>query len=57
MPTRSKVFQISTALFLVASLIFLYCFLFIPPFVPTEGNGIGDLFSTWLRASGCIKGK
>ena len=42
MPTRSKVFQISTALFLVASLIFLYCFLFIAPFVPTEGNGIGD---------------
>ena len=42
MPTRSKVFQISTALFLVASLSFLYCFLFIAPFVPTEGNGIGD---------------
>jgi hypothetical protein len=42
MPTRSKVLQISTALFSVASVSFLYWFLFIPPFLPTEGNGIGD---------------
>ncbi len=41
-PMRSKVFHISTAVFLLAALSFLYCFLFIAPFVPTEGNGIGD---------------
>jgi hypothetical protein len=39
---RSKVFNSSTVLFLLAALSFLYCFLFIAPFVPTEGNGIGD---------------
>ena len=39
---RFKVFHISTAVFLLAALGFLYCFLFIAPFVPTEGNGIGD---------------
>ncbi len=39
---RFKAFHISTAVFLLAALGFLYCFLFIAPFVPTEGNGIGD---------------
>jgi hypothetical protein len=42
MPTHSRAFHISTAVFLLATLSFLYCFLFIAPFVPTEGNGIGD---------------
>ena len=42
MPIHSKLFRISTAVFLLAALSFLYCFLFIAPFVPTEGNGIGD---------------
>jgi hypothetical protein len=42
MQMRSKVFHISTAAFLIAALGYLYCFLFFWPFVPTEGNGIGD---------------
>ncbi len=42
MQTRSAVPRILTAVFLLASLSFLYCFLFIAPFVPIEGNGIGD---------------
>jgi len=42
MPTGSKVFRVSAAVFLIAALGFLYRFLFIAPFVPTEGNGIGD---------------
>ena len=38
-PMRSKVFYTSTVLFLLAALSFLYCFLFIAPFLPIEGNG------------------
>ena len=42
MQMRSKVSNISTAVFLISALSFLYCFLFVGHFVPTEGNGIGD---------------
>ena len=42
---RSKVIDTPTVLFLLGALGFLYCFLFVPPFLPVEGNGIGDCFA------------
>ncbi len=42
-PKRSKVMRISTILFLLAAPSFLYCFLFIPPFLPTEGSSWDSL--------------
>jgi hypothetical protein len=41
---RSRGFDLPTALFLIAALIFLYRHLFVPPFIPTAGNVIGDCF-------------
>jgi hypothetical protein len=35
-PSHSRTFDIPTALFLLAALIFLYIFLFLPPFLPFE---------------------
>jgi hypothetical protein len=40
---RFRVDQISTALFLFAALTFLYYFLFIPPFLPTQGGSWDSL--------------
>ena len=38
-----QILHISTVLFLLAALSFLYCFLFIPPFLPTEGSSWDSL--------------
>ena len=43
MPMRSKVFNTSTVLFLFAALAFLYYFLFVPPFLPTQGSSWDSL--------------
>ncbi len=40
---RSRADQISAALFLIAALTFLYYFLFIPPFLPTQGSSWDSL--------------
>jgi hypothetical protein len=40
---RSRTDQISITIFLLASLSFLYCFLFIPPFLPTQGGSWDSL--------------
>lgn len=41
---RFRLFDIPTAVFLLAALIFLYRRLFVFPFLPTAGNVIGDCF-------------
>jgi len=41
---RAMLFENATALFLLAAMAYLYYFLFVPPFVPVEGNGIGDCY-------------
>ena len=43
MPMRSKVFNTSTVLFLFAALAFLYYFLFVPPFLPTQDSSWDSL--------------
>ncbi|HMD83180.1 MAG TPA: hypothetical protein VKO18_00605 [Terriglobia bacterium] len=44
LPTSSRVFDTSTFLFLLAAFIFLYIFLFVPPFTPIVYNGDGMFF-------------
>ena len=44
MPRRSPTFDIPTTLFLLAALIFLYSFLFIPPFLPVDFEGDNLLY-------------
>jgi hypothetical protein len=43
-PRRPRILDTPTALFLLATLLFLYCFLFIPPFLPLELNGDNLLY-------------
>jgi hypothetical protein len=41
-PVNSKLLDAKTSIFLLGTLAFLYCFLFVPPFLPVEVNNIGD---------------
>jgi hypothetical protein len=43
-PPSSRILDTSTALFMLAALIFLYCFLFLPPFLPVEISGDSLLY-------------
>lgn len=45
-PPCSRMFDTSTVIFLVAALFFLYCFLFIPPFLPIDHSGDYVIFIT-----------
>jgi hypothetical protein len=40
----SRYFHVYTVAFLLSMQGFLYCFLFLPAFLPVEGNGFGDIF-------------
>ena len=42
LPPSSRILDPATALFLLAALIFLLCFLFIWPFLPIQVSNIGD---------------
>ncbi len=44
LPTSSRVFDTPTLLFLIAAFVFLYTFLFVPPFIPISYNGDGMFF-------------
>lgn len=45
-PPYCRMFDTPTVLFLVAALFFLYCFLFIPPFLPIDHSGDYVIFIT-----------
>ncbi|MGO8818846.1 MAG: hypothetical protein ACLQVG_29730 [Terriglobia bacterium] len=45
-PVPPRMFDTPTVLFLVAALLFLYCYLFIPPFLPIDHSGDYVIFIT-----------
>jgi hypothetical protein len=41
-PPDSRLLDAKTCIFVLGAMVFLYCFLFVPPFLPIEVNNIGD---------------